>query len=59
MRKLLIVDDDEALRRLMRLELSDNYQLLIRASRARSSSGTRTQAPRDLAGSPDAEVLRV
>jgi response regulator RpfG family c-di-GMP phosphodiesterase len=28
MRKLLIVDDDEALRRLMRLELSDNYQII-------------------------------
>ena len=28
MRKLLIVDDDESLRRLMRLELSDNYQII-------------------------------
>jgi response regulator RpfG family c-di-GMP phosphodiesterase len=28
MRKLLIVDDDEALRRLMRLELSDHYEVI-------------------------------
>jgi CheY-like chemotaxis protein len=28
MRKLLVVDDDEALRRLMRLELSDTYQII-------------------------------
>src|SRR5229473_1309957 len=28
MGKLLVVDDDEALRRLMRLELSDNYQII-------------------------------
>jgi CheY-like chemotaxis protein len=28
MRKLLIVDDDEALRRLMRLELSDTYEIV-------------------------------
>src|SRR6202521_5776423 len=28
MRKILIVDDDEALRRLMRLELSDEYEVV-------------------------------
>src|SRR5277367_5815354 len=28
MRKLLIVDDDEALRRLMRLELCDTYEII-------------------------------
>src|SRR5260221_14441932 len=28
MRKLLIVDDDEALRRLIRLEMSYNYQII-------------------------------
>src|SRR5229473_5804649 len=28
MRKLLIVDDDEALRRLMRIELSDTYEVI-------------------------------
>ena len=28
MEKLLVVDDDEALRRLMRLELSDTYEVI-------------------------------